>query len=177
MKLVAALTAWLGILALVAARVAAQEEPDFSGRWVLESAAQDGADVPSALTVRQSLVRTTVRGEPMKPFFKDITVERELKGATRIETYQIGIIGGSVAGLRADGTSTGARTRHSVRWEGRTLVIESGSDTGSGPEGGESAERREGWSLDSQGLLHVAITTRGAGDRSSTIALSYRRQR
>ena len=53
----------------------AQDKPDFSGSWILESGSS-GADIPQALSVSQSIVRTNVRGEPMQPFFKDITATR-----------------------------------------------------------------------------------------------------
>src|SRR6476646_8696313 len=88
--------------------LAAQEKPDFSGSWILESGAS-GTDIPQALSVRQALVRTNVRGEPMQPFFKDITVTRVLASSTRSETYQIGGVGGSVSS-RADGGFAGQRT-------------------------------------------------------------------
>src|SRR5580765_7958111 len=114
--------------------LAAQEKPDFSGSWILESGAS-GTDIPQALSVRQALVRTNVRGEPMQPFFKDITVTRVLASSTRSETYQIGVVGGSVSV-----GSIGQRTHHRVAWEEQALVIESGSYTGPVPESGDWAE-------------------------------------
>src|SRR5712691_11452937 len=74
----------------------AQDTPDFSGHWVLESASPSTADIPRALSVTMSLVRTNVRGEPMNPFFKDITVAQQLANGTSSETYQIGVVGGSL---------------------------------------------------------------------------------
>jgi len=59
---------WLSILSmLVAATVAAQDNPDFSGRWMLETSAGAGPDVALFLTVRQPVVRTNVYGAPMPP--------------------------------------------------------------------------------------------------------------
>lgn len=83
-RLIACRATWL-ILAVSAGapRLAAQDKPDLSGRWVLESRPPPGSDVPRALSVRQRLVRTTVRGDPINPFFEDLTVTRE--GATRPE--------------------------------------------------------------------------------------------
>ncbi|MCA1563596.1 MAG: hypothetical protein LC804_26230 [Acidobacteria bacterium] len=131
-------TLWL-VVALVCpvAQLAAQDKPDFSGSWVLESGAQAAGDIPQALSVSQVLVRTNVRGEPMKPFYKDITVTRVLESGTRSETYQIGIMGGTVAGQAADGTATGPRTHHRVAWMEQSLVIESGSHTGPAPASGQ----------------------------------------
>ena len=153
--------------------LAAQDKPDFSGSWILESGSS-AADIPQALSVSQSLVRTTVRGEPMQPFFKDMTVTRALARSTRSETYQIGVVGGTVSG-RADGAND-PRTHHRVAWEEQALVIESGSYTGPTPESGDWAERREVWSLDSGVRLRLAITIRSSVDAPRTVMLVYRRQ-
>jgi len=162
------------VLVSIAAQLAAQDKPDFSGSWVLESGAQSAGDIPQALSVSQSLVRTTVRGEPMKPFFKDITVTPALESGKSSQMYQIGVEGGTVAG-RANGTADSLRTHHRVQWQEQALVIESGSYTGPTPESGQWAERREVWSLDSGGRLHVAITARSSVAASRTVMLVYRR--
>jgi hypothetical protein len=151
----------------------AQDTPDFSGSWVLESASPSAADIPRALSVAMSLVRTNVRGEPMNPFFKDITVVRELANGTSSETFQIGVVGGSLGGTVAGEFPS---RHHRVIWEKQTLVIETGSYTGPTPESGQWAERREAWSLDLEGRLRLAITSRSSGSASSTVTLVYRRQ-
>jgi len=167
---------WFVVMAVsMTARLAAQDTPDFSGHWVLESASQSAADIPQTLSVSQSLVRTNVRGEPMKPFFKEITVARGLQNGTRSETHQIGVEGGLVSG-RADGTVDALRLHHRVVWEAQTLVIENGSYTGPTPESGEWTERREVWSLDPGGQLRLAIATRSSVDPARTVTLVYRRQ-
>ena len=166
---------WFVVLA-VSVVAQAQDTPDFSGDWILESTPQSTADIPKALSVRQSLVRTNVRGEPVKPFFEDITVARELANDTRSETYLFGIVGGTVPGLRADGSADGLRTHHRVEWEARTLVIENGSYTGPTRQSGRWAERREVWSLDPGGRLRLEITTGSSVGASSTVTLVYRRQ-
>jgi hypothetical protein len=97
------MTRTVTLVLLAAAAITAQEHPDFSGRWVLVASQQSGPDIPRALSVRQSLVQTTVRGEPTKPFFKDIAVDREFESGTRSETYVIGVVGGVVPGFREDG--------------------------------------------------------------------------
>jgi hypothetical protein len=155
---------------------APQDKPDFSGRWILETPAPPVADMPRALTIHQSLVRTNVRGEPMKPFFKDITVDREFESGTRSETFWIGVEGGIAPGLREDGSRDGAYIHTAVRWEDNTLAIERGSHTGPTPETGVWTERREVWSLEANGRLRVAITTRSSVDGSKTVTLVYRRQ-
>ena len=45
----------------------------------------------------------TVRGDPMEPFFRDITIERQFATGTQSETRLIGVQGGTVSGLRPDG--------------------------------------------------------------------------
>jgi hypothetical protein len=164
------------ILVLFAATVlAAQDQPDFSGRWVLVISSQPGPDVPRALTVRQILVRTNVRGEPMKPFFKDIAIDREYESGTRSETHLIGIIYGVVSGIARDGGPAGPRGHQAVKWDQKALVFENGSYTGADPRTGEWSERREVWSLQPDGRLQVAITTAGSAEKATTVTLLYRR--
>ncbi len=134
---------------------------DFSGRWILVAPSAATSDAPPVLSVRQSLVTTNVRGEPMPPFFKEITVEREVPGGTRAETYQIGVAGGSVRGI-GGGTAAPPQEHFAVRWEGNVLVFERGSYTGRSPETGVWTERREVWSFDADGRLHVVIESRGS---------------
>lgn len=62
------------VMASLGAALAAQDKPDFSGSWTLESGSP-GADIPRTLSVSQSLVRTNVRGEPVRPFFKNWHIE------------------------------------------------------------------------------------------------------
>jgi hypothetical protein len=163
------------LVIFAAAALAAQDEPDFSGRWVLVSSSQAGPDTPRALSVRQVLVRTNVRGEPMKPFFKDIAIDREYETGTRSATYAIGIIGGVVSGIAKDGSPRRPTGRHAVRWDQRDLVLESGSYTGETPGTGVWSERREVWSLQPDGRLSVAISTSGSAEKSTTVTSLYRR--
>jgi hypothetical protein len=81
-----------------------------------------------------------------------------------------------VPGLGADGIPNGPTAHHTVKWDGNALVFESGSYTGQRPETGTCAERREIWSLNADGRLRVAITTRSSGDGSKDLTLIYRRR-
>jgi hypothetical protein len=164
------------ILLLLAAAIAIQDTPDFSGRWVLAASESPGDDVPRSLAVRQTLVRTNVRGEPMRPYFKEITIEREFATVTRTATYAIGILGGSVSGVVGTGKPAGPRGYHGVKWEGNALVFESASYTGDMRESGVWDERREVWSFDPDGRLRVTIQTRGSTDVSAKVVTQiYRR--
>jgi hypothetical protein len=109
----------------------------------------------------------------MNPFFKDITVVRELANGTSSETYQIGVVGGSLGGSVAGEFPS---HHYGVIWEKQILVIETGSYTGPTPESGQWTERREAWSLDPAGRLRLAITSRSSDSASSTATLVYRRQ-
>jgi hypothetical protein len=164
----------VALAVLVGPALSGQDHPDFSGRWILESPLPPPPDVPRALSVRQALVSRTVLGEPMKAFFKDITIEREFESITRSETHQIGVVGGVVFALGPGGTSA-PRQHHAVRWDANALVFESGSYTGQSPETGVWTEHREVWSFDSNGRLHLMITTRSSVDAPRTVALIYRR--
>jgi hypothetical protein len=161
---------------LVGSVPSAQDHPDFSGRWVLDLPSQPSPQVPRTLSVRQSLVSTNIRGEPIPPFFRDITIDREVAGRTRSATHPIGVQGGTHPGIDSRGNRADGPLRHFVvRWDANALIFESGSFTGEGPETGVWAERREVWSLESDGRLRLVITTRSSVDAPTTVVLVYRR--
>ena len=113
-----------------------------------------------------------MRGEPVPPSFKDITVTRMLNGGAQSETYLISVVSGFMTGTAVPRPNTHRR----VVWEEQALVIENGSFTGQTPETGDWTEQREVWSLDSPDRLRVAITTRGSVGLSSSATLLYRRR-
>jgi len=116
---------------LVGAFVQAQDGVDVTGRWILVTPSLASPETPDALSVRQSLVTTNVRGDPMRPFFRDITIERQVEGGSRAETHQIGVLGGVVGGLTStSGTAGSPREHHAVKWDTNALVFESGRYTG-----------------------------------------------
>ena len=157
------------VLTALVAPLQSQSQPDFSGAWALDSA--PAGDAPVTITVKQVLVRTNVRGVPVAPFFRQIVIAR----AGRTESYDIGAVGGSMSGI-VGGALSPLRTHQRVAWEEQALVIESGSYTGGARETGDWSERRELWSIDSDGRLRVRISTRGSGIVSSDDTLIYRRQ-
>ena len=110
----------------------------------------------------------------MTPFYKEISVDREFpNGTNRSDTYQIGIVGGTVGG-KSPGSPSSERSRHAVRWEGNALVFEIRSE--SGPRGAVLwKEHREVWVLDTTDRLRVEFTTRdSSSDRSEALTLMYR---
>ena len=88
------------VVILVAAPLLVQGTPDLSGRWVLEERSPRAPDVPRVISVSQSIARTNVRGETMKPFVKELTVARELDDGSRSDMYRVGTVGGSTPGMR-----------------------------------------------------------------------------
>ena len=94
----------LPIALALAVGAVAQDKPDFSGRWVSLPPPQPGPDVPRALSVTQT-IREHDRHQhaPMEPPFSRIDIAREFDSGTRSEGRRIGLIGGTVRGLSADG--------------------------------------------------------------------------
>ena len=170
------MTQFLIMCLLAAIPQAVQDKPDFSGRWTLAAPGQPPDDVPRAMTVRQSLARTNVRGEPVTPFFKEISIAREFASTIRDETHTIGIESGFVSGTVGTAGPAGPRSYHSVKWNGPSLVFESGTYSGNARETGGWAERREAWSLDPDGRLRVTMNSRSSNHTSdTTTTLVYQR--
>ena len=151
----------------------AEDQPDFSGSWSLDSEPRGGHG-PQKLLVSQRLVRADARGKPMTPFFKGIAVTRVLAGRTISETHQIGVIGGHVYG-DTNGIIP-PRTRHRVYWEHRSLVFEAGTYTRHAPESGDWTGRRQVWDLDPDGRLRMTRSSRSSAHAPPTVVLVYRRR-
>ena len=169
------MTQFLIVCLLAAVPLAAEDKPDFSGRWTLAATGQTPDAVPLAMTVRQTVARTNVRGEPVPPFFKEISIDREFVSGMRTETHSIGIEGGFVSGVVGTGESAGRRAYHAVKWNGGALLFENGNYTSYARETGVWAERRETWSLDSDGRLRVTMSSRSSTYTSDNITLIYQR--
>src|SRR5947207_690102 len=100
------------------------KEPDFSGECVSMKTNRSTAEQASALTVRQTITRTTLRGEPMKPWFSNVSIEHRFERGVESETYSIGTIGGIVPAIPEGASSSqGEWTTTDVNWRGSTLVI------------------------------------------------------
>ena len=146
------------LLATIPVAAAAQDKPDFSGRWVLVSASHTDPDVAASLVVRQPVTRTNVFGASMPPAFLELIVERQFPDRLRTDTFQIGVSGGIVGG-------GGVQNRFSVRWEENTLVMT--NESGSG-------EHAETWAL-VQGSLIITTRDRDGGGDTRSNTLTYRR--
>jgi hypothetical protein len=160
---------WLCILvSLMAGTAASQDKPDFTGRWVPVNP-PDSAGIAHELFVSESFE------VPVKV----LTVQRRSKSGVTFDSYQVGLEGGTIGVIWANGRGTGPNgqivsTRFSVRWEGEKLAIKTGSY--SGPRESEAySEHDEVWSLDAQGTLVMTVTDRRSGTEPRTAQLTYRR--
>lgn len=105
-------------LTLAANFTFAQDKPDFSGSWVLASGPTD-ADVPQALSIQQPLHRTNRLGEPVTPFYFDITIARTLPTGTKSETSERR----EMFSLTPNGELRVETTSHSTNADKRTVTL------------------------------------------------------
>jgi hypothetical protein len=158
--------------------LSAQSGRDFSGTWILDSSSPSGPEIPRTLTVSQTLATTNVRGEPIPPAFRSISITRTTANGTTADTHTIGVEGGIIGGIvpgPGGPIATSTSTQFSVLWENESLVFERRTYTGSAPETGVWASSREVWSFDADGRLRLVISTRGSADDPRTSVLVYSR--
>ena len=164
------------LVLLVSAATQMPKEPDFSGHWALVQTSGAPQEAASVLTVQQTITRTTVRGEPMTPWFSAITVQRHFSTGIVSETYKIGIISGTVGGVPPGASSPqGEWATISVKWEGETLIIRTGKYSGPPQQSVADTEHEERWSFDPGGKLSIKITDRLSGSQVASAVLVYRR--
>ena len=145
----------------------AQEKPDFSGRWVLSPSAVVDRDVPQSLTVKQVVARTNV--------FEDITIVREFADHARTDTYQIGIVGGTIGGVSRLLGRPVTETRFSVQWDANRLVFKTSSDSEVPGQTQQHSEHTEIWQLAGDGTLIMAVTDRSSSVEPASKVLTYRK--
>src|SRR5262249_24460961 len=142
------------LLALALLAGTAQETPehtDFTGRWVLDTVATSVPDAAHELIVVQPVTRTNVRGEPMKPAYLSISIRRESACGTREETRHVGVAGGTVGGITRDGQRLDDSSHAETFWQGDALILTNGTYGPDGRGTGKWTERREAWSLTTDG--------------------------
>jgi hypothetical protein len=160
---------------LAATAQATPEQPDFSGRWVLDSAAASSPDIVRRLVVRQPITRTNVFGEPMKPAFLRISIRREGDSGNSEETRDIGVVGGRVSGTK-DGLRVGDSTYEETVWQRDSLVFATHTYGPDGPRTGEWSECREAWSLERDGRLRVEMSVESWKSPRRVDVYVYRRE-
>jgi hypothetical protein len=162
------------LLALVLAARQLPAEPDFSGRWRLFSA--EGPEAAAAeLVVEQSLTRTNVSGEPMRPYYSGLRVERHFEDGVRTATYHIGLTGGAVGGIVAGEPADAPKTRSSVSvlWRDRTLVIRRESRVEREHVTQSYTSHEEAWSMDSAGRLVIVTVLRASEAAAKQSTATY----
>src|SRR5262245_19224135 len=110
------------LISLAVAATTSQDRPDFSGAWSLVSPNPSPANAPQTLVVKATFKRQSVNGIPINPPLVTLTVESRFGNAIRSDTYDVGMIGGVVGGLPANGPQTSSR--YSTRWEGARLIVD-----------------------------------------------------
>jgi len=157
------------LLVLLNSAARVPKAPDFSGEWVLVKAGDSTAEQAS-LSIRQTITRTTMRGEPMQPWFSDLAVvRRSERSIVSSESYKIGLIGGTYSGISH-------RTTFAVKWQGDSLIIQTGTYEGPSQQSGPYTEHEEVWSLDPEGKLLITVTDGGSNITPTTVRLVYRRR-
>ena len=157
------------LILLTVAATTTQDRPDFSGTWTLVSP-NAPSNAPQTLVVNATFRRQSARGVPINPALVTLTVEPRFGNAVRADTYDIGMIGGVVGGLPANGPQTSSR--FSTTWDANKLVVDVAQYLG----GKLTSEHGEVWSLNEQGALSIVVTDRVVGDPATTATLVYRRQ-
>ena len=160
---------------LATGAVAGEGRPDFSGRWILETPRAPDPAIPRTVSVRQSPRAESPGGNSVRDF-QEIVVVREFTTGARADAYRIGVQGGTVSGIAGGKSPTGRQTFLGVAWDGGTLVIDTGDYPGRGAPRGRWEERREVWSLDREGLLHVVVSLKSSTDHPKTTTATYRRE-
>lgn len=169
------------VAVVIGSALAAQEKPDFSGKWVLEQPSPAPTKVAEELDVRQWTEEGISPISGQWYAFDHITIEQRFAGdEVHTYRYQIGLGGGIVGGVDANGRGRGPNgqlphTKFSTRWEGSRLGIDTGVYSGNSPEAGPYSEISEVWSLDADTLV-IARTTRSSTSEPTTITLSYSRR-
>jgi hypothetical protein len=136
----------------LAAGPAAQEGSDFSGEWRLDTQAATTL-LPRRLVVEQTIVNTTARGAPMRPFYDRIAVRREYANGSTTVSYGLGLTGGTMSG--GVGNVPVYATNYEASLSGDLLIIRTGDYTGPRRESGVWHEQEETWRMLSPRLLEI----------------------
>ena len=162
---------WLLAALALSVNAAAQDLPDFSGEWVLQSSSAPDPRTAAALTVRQSFQRQLRFGTSFDPPLIAIIVERRFTGGSSDSARYVVATAGGVSGLSGLQDSS---TRVLTWWDEERLVIDTSEFSGSTPDPFRAAARTEEWML-GQDALVITVTDRGPGKTPSTTTLTYRR--
>jgi hypothetical protein len=114
------------------------------------------------------------------PYFKTITVERELATPRRTDSYDIGISGGVVSGFAARGNDDPTdtpRSTYSLEWFGAQLLFTNASYSGKTKSSGPYTEHSELWTFEPRGRLVIRTSDESSEHAHTTITVRYRKHR
>jgi hypothetical protein len=152
----------------LAALLAAQEKPDFSGQWVLVSARKSNNSVAREMTVSHTPNEPDSAGGMLH-------IERRFENSRSIESESlpVGVRSGTVNGISPGSIQAFVSSRMSVTWNGNRLMIEKSSYSGPGT----AAQHIEEWSLPRKNTLLITMTDRIGGSlQPKTATVIYRRR-
>jgi hypothetical protein len=162
---------------VIALTGALQNQPDFSGRWVLVTSDPAPSHAPRVLVVEQPVTRVNRLGAPMPPAYLSISIRREGASGVTNETRQIGVIGGVVGGaVGRNGSTPGPTSHFETVWRLGMLMFLTSAQGPDGPHTGDWSERSEIWSLDPDGRLRVEIVSEGRDQARQASVSLYRRE-
>ncbi len=145
-------------------------QPDFSGSWTLQEPEPAPPNIATTLIVKQTITDRNVYGKPITPSYSAIEIERRVGSETRSERHLIGVMGGTIGGIREDGTSS--KSEFSTQFDGERLVLKNA--TYSAPDS-LSSRHEETWFFDDKSRLVVVVTDQASGLEPKTWTLVYRR--
>lgn len=148
------------------------KQPDFSGSWTLQEPETVPPNIATTLIVKQTITDRTIYGKPMTPWYSAIEIERRVGTETRSERHLIGVGGGTVGGIREDGTPVDHKTEFSTHWDGVRLVLKTATYSAADSL---SSGHQETWSFGDKGRLVVVVTDQASGLEPKTWTLVYRR--
>lgn len=173
----------LAVALLLVARLSAQSEPDFSGRWRLIDPRTAPPAFAHTLIVQPTIRSIDVRGDPIRPFTWSLLVERQAAARVQSEEYVLGVQGGSVAGVSAlapgrGGTLPGSsgETRFYARFQGSEFVIDTAQCPGDCLDRSHWTSSLETWRLDEAHHLLVTLTESAPGRPPVTMTAVYQRE-
>jgi hypothetical protein len=169
------------LLSFLLAAPALAAPPDFSGRWTLVDPGHSPSGAADRLLVSQTSthITRTVRGGPMDGMSYTLVVERHVGPRVQTNQYDVGgIEGGLVGGIAAGGAPADVPYEtFGARWDGESITIETSRGVVRGGSRLPQFDEKESWSLDADGELVLALTTRIDGAPPSTRVLVYEREK
>jgi hypothetical protein len=133
-------------LSVAAGTAAAQDHPDFSGTWKINTIKSDAA--PQGRGGQMNMGNLTVT---ITQTATDLTIEQSMGENTMKSMYYLDGRESTNAGRRGE-------TKSTAKWDGKSLVIE-GTSTFEGPNGSMTIKSKEVRTLSDDGKTMTVTTT------------------